>query len=185
MNAKKDLDKGIQKSLKGESIRVNYLQEEDKYSKDRYHQVYKGYDFLGDISTVRAFIQKKHDIDWNTLELLLKLMALKVFSFDSFKDVPKRFHLNRWSEFLTWGYVNLIMDHEAYDKRIYCLNTIGRNIVVTFYEYLSGEKKIPEDSKFNPLASKSNLVKFDKKRMEMIKKLNKLETPEHNKHLFL
>jgi hypothetical protein len=76
------------------------------------------------------------------------------------------------------------MDHEAYDKRIYCLNTIGRNIVVTFYEYLSGEKKIPEDSKFNPLANKSNLVKFDKKRMEMIKKLNKLEVSEHNKHLF-
>ena len=99
MNAKNELDETIQKSLKGSKISINYLHKEDKYSKVRYYQVYKGYDFLGNINTVRVYVQKKNKIDWFTLELLLKLMALKVFSYDSFKEIPKNFHLNRWNNF--------------------------------------------------------------------------------------
>ena len=185
MNAKNELDKTIQESLKGSKISINYLHKEDKYSKVRYHQVYKGYDFLGDINTVRVYIQKKNKIDWFTLELMLKLMALKVFSFDSFKEIPKNFYLNRWNNFLKLGYVNLVMDHNSYQKKIYCLNTIGRNIVISFYEYLSGEKKIPEESRLNPMANKATQLKYDKKKMEMIKKLNKAEVPDHNKYLYL
>ena len=185
MNAKNELDETIQKSLKGSKISINYLHKEDKYSKVRYYQVYKGYDFLVNINTVRVYVQKKNKIDWFTLELLLKLMALKVFSYDSFKEIPKNFHLNRWNNFLKLGYVNLVMDHNSYQKKIYCLNTIGRNIVISFYEYLSGEKKIPEESSLNPMANKATQLKYDKKKMEMIKKLNKAEVPEHNKYLYL
>jgi hypothetical protein len=185
MNAKNELDTNIKESLKGSKISINYLHKEDKYSKFRYYQVYKGYDFLGDINTVRVYVQKKNKIDWFTLELMLKLMALKVFSFESFKEIPKNFYLNKWNNFLKLGYVNLVMDHNSYQKKIYSLNTIGRNIVISFYEYLSGEKKIPEESRYNPLANKATQVKYDKKKMEMIKKLNKAEVPEHNKYLYL
>jgi hypothetical protein len=185
MDAKKYLRPSIKKDLKGKKINVLYVNTNDKYSKERFVYVSRGYDFLENISVVRAYIQKKHDISWFTLEILIKLMGMKIFSRIMFSEIPKNFSASRWNSFKEKGYVNTIMDHELTEKRLYSLNTKGRNIVIEFYEYLSGEKKIPEDKHKNPMAHPDKQIPFDRKKMDLIKKLNKLEVPEHKRYLFL
>ena len=113
MDAKKDLRPSVKKDLKGKKTNVLYINKVDKYSKERFVYVSRGYDFLENISVVRAYI------------------------------------------------------------------------VIEFYEYLSGEKKIPEDKYKNPMAHPDKQIPFDRKKMELIKKLNKLEVPEHKRFLFL
>ena len=184
MNAKKSLDKSVQKALKGKSIGINYADNSSKYSKVKFFKVYKGYDFLGNISVVRSYVQKKNDITWGTLEILLKLMEYKFFSLSMFLHIPRNFSNARWETFLKKGFVNLVMNHNESKEKIYCLNTRGRNIVISFYEYLSGEKKIPEDSVHNPMANEETQVPFDKKKLDMIKRLNKLKPAKHIKYLF-
>lgn len=184
MSAKKQLPKTVQKMIKGNNYKPTFLSEEEKYSKAKFIHVYKGYDFLENLYTIRTFIQKKYDLDFKTLELLLKLMGLRVFNREMFAEVPKYFEYRNWNSFLDMGFTNMVMDHADTDQRLYCLNTKARNIVIRFYEYLSGEKKIPEESKFNPLANKNTSVAFDKKKLEMIKKLNQLDPKEHTKYLF-
>lgn len=184
MDAKKDLDQRVQKALKGNNISINYLHKETKYSAQKFHQVYKGYDLLGDLYTVRTYIQKRYNIDLGTLEVLLKLMKMKVFSREMFSEIPRNFSLSKWNAFKDLGYFNTVMDDQSIDKRLFCLNTKGRNIVISFYEYLSGEKKIPENSRYNPMANKNTQLPFDKRKMEVIKKLNQMEVPKHTRFLF-
>jgi len=184
MDAKIDLKKNVKEGLKGKTISVIYVNKDDKYSRKRFVYVSKGYDFLENISTIRTFVQKKNNIDWVTLEVLFKLMGYKVFSRLMFSDTPKSFTHTRWRRFKNKGYINLVMDHHDAEQRLYSLNTKGRNIVISFYEYLSGEKKIPEDGSRNPMENTNKRVAYDRKKMELIKKLNKLEVPEHKRYLY-
>lgn len=184
VDAKKDLRIEVQKSLKGKNIAINYLNDKDKYTSQRFHQVYKGYDFLGDLCSVRTYIQKRYKIDFRTLEVLLKLMKYKVFTREMFSEIPKNFTLSKWNHFIKLGYLNLVMDASSIEDRLFCLNTKGRNIVISFYEYLSGEKKIPETSRHNPMANNNTKLPFDKRKMEVIKKLNQAEVAEHTRFLF-
>lgn len=184
MDAKKDLKPITKELLKGKKVNVLYANEDDKYSKERFVYVSRGYDFLENIAAVRVFVQKKHDIGWNTLELLLKLMGYKIFTRPMFSEAPRNFTDIRWKHFKARGYVSLVSDHEQADKRIFRLSTKGRNIVISFYEYLSGERKIPLDGRYNPLANSKKQVAFDKKKMELIKKMSKLPVPEHKRYLF-
>jgi len=184
MNAKKSLDKSVQKTLKGKNISINYAENNNKYTNTKFFNVYRGFDFLGNIYVVRSYVQKKNNITWATLEILLKLMEYKFFSVRMFLDVPRNFSNLKWTTFLEKDFVNLVMDHNEYKEKVYCLNTRGRMIVTSFYEYLSGEKKIPEDSVHNPMANEETKVPFDKKKLDMIKRLNKLEPAKHIKYLF-
>lgn len=184
MNAKKDLPKETQDALKGKSINIIYTDEKDKYSKKRFVYVSRGYDFLGRLYVVRTYIQKRYNLDRHALELLLMLMELKVFNRKMFADLPRPFKFARFNTFIEEGYVNLVMDDEKTENRIYTLSTKYRNIVMKFYHYLSGEEKIPEDSVHNPLANKNTQIPFDRKKLEMIKRLNKLEVPKHKRFLF-
>jgi len=183
-NGKKYLNKKTRKALKGSSIVVNVHNEKEKlkYSKVQYAAIYKGYDMLEDLFTVRTYIQKKYNIDFYLFEILLKLMGLKVFTLKQFSSMPKPFNYGRLQNLLDTGLVNLVMDNKDHDKKLYCLNTKGRNIMVRFYEYLSGEKKIPEESRFNPMAKE--LTPYDKKKMDIIRKMNSMPVPEHKKTLF-
>lgn len=185
MDVKKDLRLEIQSKLKGQKVAVSYLNDTDKYSKQRFLNVYKGYDMLENLYVVRSFVLKKYNISNQMLEMLLRLMGLKLFTWADFAETPRRFTLNRWSSVMDSGYVNLVMDHKKMEQRIYSLNTKGRNIVVNFYEYLVGEKKIPIEPSKNPMAHKKKQVAFDKKKLAFIKKLNEMEVPKHKKKMFL
>jgi len=183
-NLREYLNEETQKALKGKNIAINVHNKKEKlkYSKVQYAAIYKGYDMLENLFTVRTYIQRRYNLDHYLFEVLLKLMGLKVWTLKQFTSLPKPFNLGRLQNLLDTGLVNLIMDDTDHDKKIYCLNTKGRNIVVHFYEYLSGEKKIPEQSKFNPLAKE--ITPYDRRKMEIIKQMNRMPVPEHKKTLF-
>lgn len=181
-NAKDYLTDDVRKEMKG--FRLNFHEEDTKYSKLQFAKIYKGYDFLENIFTIRTYVQKKYNIDWPTLELLLKLMGMKIFTRAEYSKVPKDFSFSRFNTFLEMGYINIISNHTDVEQRLFILNTKAKNIVVNFYKYLSGEKRIPEDGANNPLANKNKQVAFDKKKMALIKKMNKLPIPDHKKKLF-
>ena len=191
MNKKKSvksyLSKESQAALKGNSIKLVHPSgnegAKEKYSKTQFLEVYKGYDMLENLFTVRIFVQKRYNIDHYLFEILLKLMGLKVFSRLQYSKLPKPFNYKRLQNMMDTGLINQIMDHTDSEKRLYTLNTKGRNIVINFYKYLSGEIPIPEDSKFNTMAKKDSCP-YDKKKMALIKLMNKTIVPDHIKTLY-
>lgn len=184
---KKYLSKEANLALKGSGIVVKFPTNDEgdklKYSKNQFIDVYKGYDMLEDLFTVRTYIQKKYEIDHYLFEILLKLMGMKIFTRLQYSKLPKPFNYKRLQNLLDTGLVNLIQDHYDNEKRLYCLNTKGRNIVITFYKHLVGELPIPENSRYNTMAKKDSSP-YDKKKIAVIKKLNRTEIPEHKKRLF-
>lgn len=169
-------------ALKGS--KVVFVEDEEKYTKDQYLSIYKGYDFLENLYVVRIYIQKRYKIEWGLLELLLKLMAIKVFSRSEYASLPKKkYTYRRLSSVMESGYINMVSNHADTEQRLYSLSTKGRNIVINFYQHLSGEKKIPTDAASNPMAKKSEQVNYDKKKMALIEKLNELPMKPHFKRL--
>lgn len=181
-NINSKLSQDAQRAMKGQKIQIKYNSEKEKYSKGKYAVVYKGYDFLENLGVVRDFIQRKYDVDRGLFELLLKLMGMKIFSRAEFTALPKRYTYRKLKYLIEMGYVNQISDHWDIERRVYTLNTAARNIIINFYKYLSGELKIPETEKLNPIARGE--FNFDKKKMELIKKMNQTPIPEHHKKLF-
>ena len=185
--AKEYLTSEVKSVLKEQKVGVRFLDNPEgdklKYSKMQFVEIYKGYDMLEDLFTVRTYVQKKYDIDHYLFEVLLKLMGMKVFTRLEYSKLPKPFNYKRLQNMVDTGLVNLVADHWDAEKRLYSLNTKGRNIVITFYKHLSGEVPIPEESKFNPMANKNKNTPYDKKKMEVIKQLNKTPIAEHKKFL--
>lgn len=186
--AKTYVSEKAQKELKGKGIIITHPDTDegrnDKYSKARFIQVYKGYDMLGDLFAVRTFIQKQYDINTYLFEILLKLMALRVFTRAEYREIPKSFKYSKFNNILDTGLVNMVMDHWDTERRLFALNTKGKNIMINFYKYLSGEKRIPETARYNVMANSKKQVAYDKKKLELIKRMNKLPIPEHKKFLF-
>jgi hypothetical protein len=183
-NLNKLLSKEVNAIRKSSKVKIGIKEDSDKYSKAKYLEIYQGFDMLEDLYTVRTFTIKKFDIDPNLLEILLKLMGMRIFTRLEYSKIPRNFTYGRFQSILESGYVNILMDNTDVEKRLFCLNTKGRNIVITFYEHLSGQVPIPEDSKHNPMANKNKNTPYDKKKLDLIKRMNKLEVPEHKKRLF-
>lgn len=184
MSVRKDLPEEVQEILKGKSVNLAYVSNKERYTKRKFLQIHKGYDFLAQTFVVRTYIQKRYNLNRHTLELLLILMGWKLFTRKMFSEAPRSFRFSRFNSFLEDGYINLVMDDDDVEKRIYTLSTKYRNIVIKYYHYMSGEEKIPEDSVHNPMANKNKQVAYDKKKLEMIKRLNKLEVPEHKRFMW-
>lgn len=183
--AKKNLKyvaQGAKKNLKGVSIVAT--DEKDKYSTQRYIHIYKGYDILQNLLVTRTYIQKRYNIDWQGLELLLMLMGMRLFTISDYTSLPKDFRYSRFNNVRDRGWVQLVQNHTNPDKRVFGLSSQAKNIVVMFYKCLVGEVKIPERAKDNPMARTKDQKTFDKKKMNLIKKLNKLPVKEHIKRLY-
>lgn len=187
-SGKSYLSKRAKKTIEGTNIipilPVNEEGHLEKYSKTKFLQVYKGYDMLENLFTVRTFIQKQYKIDSYQFEILLKLMGMRVFSRQQYRDIPKPYNYGKFNNIERTGTINLLQDHYDVEKRLYCLNSKGRNIIINFYKYLSGEKRIPEDGVKNVMAKKSTQLAYDKKKMALIKRMNELPVPDHKKYLF-
>lgn len=162
---------------------IRFFNEKDHYSKVRYAKIYKGYDFLEDFSTIKTYIIRKHKINGRLFPVLLKLMGMRIFSMADMAALPKNFKYNKIDNLLGTGLINVLMDHKQVYKRLYCLNQKGRNIVIEFYQCLSGEKKMPLN-RFNPLYNKKTQIPYDLKKLEVMKKLRDMPVKEHNKTLF-
>jgi hypothetical protein len=81
---------------------------------------------------------------------------------------------------ITHGLVKNSSKKTAKEFSLYTLTTDGKELVKDFYMYLSGEKKIPTKPTENKMAEPEAST-ADKKRMRMIKKLQKLPVPETKK----
>lgn len=155
-----------------------------KYSKAQHIEVFLGYDLLENFIVARPYIQKRYKIDLCLLELLLYLSPKQYFTMIDYRNMPKQFKYSTMKNLLNTGYISVLQAGSAMDKHLYCVNNKGSIIVRHFYEILSGEKKISEESFINPLALKRNTSTFDKKRMALIEKLNQSEVPESKRKLF-
>lgn len=180
-SARQSLTDSAKEAAKG--IKVSYFEEEERYTKKQFVQIYKGYDFLENFLIVRQYIQKRYDVSLRELEFMLKLMAMRLFTYEDYHNIPRAFSFNYFRTAIDKGFVVLVADHNKTQKRLYTLSTRGKNICIKFYKYLSGEEKIPETGQYNPMAVKGDQQEFDRKRMMLIKKLNKLPMKSHFRKL--
>jgi hypothetical protein len=180
--ARQYLSEEAVKKVKG--MNVTFIEDKKKYSKTQFIKIYKGYDMLENFFTVRSYIQKRYKIDIHMLEILLKLMGMRVFTRAEFSNIPKEFTYNRFNSIQDSGFINLISDHTDVEKRVWTLNGKGKIIVTNFYKYLSGEKRIPVDGTRNPMAHGKKSIAFDKKKLDLIKKMNALDPKAHIKKLY-
>ncbi len=177
--------KNVRRIAKKENMIIrndDFQHNSDVYTKAKFLQVFRGYDMCEDWFVVRTYIQKRYDIDHFLFEILLKLMGLGIFTSQDYQIQSKNFTYNRLYSLIDLGYVVMVMDSHSADDRIYKLSIKGRNIVINFYEYLVGEKKIPVDSKFNPMVKSDKT--YDKKKMNLIEIMNSLPTAEHKRFLW-
>lgn len=182
-----NVPKGAINFIKKNNVKVNIKNRgggsKVKYSKPQYLNIHQGYDFLENLIVVRKYIQKKHNINFALLEMLLYLGPKNVFTFDDYRLMSKEFRYNRIQNILDSGYVKIIFEGKNKTKHLYGMTATGKNIVGQFYELLSGERRIPEYSQQNPMAVKKAIA-YDKIKMDMIKRINQMDVKDHMKSLF-
>jgi hypothetical protein len=176
------------KSMKEKNIKLSYNRKgkskEAKYSKSHHLFFFKGYDLLENLIVVRPYIQKKFNIDLGMLELLLYLSSKQFFTQADYAEMPKQFKYRSIKNLLKTGFVGIVQNGENLGKHLYKVNRTGLEITRHFYEILSGEKKINETQYSNPLTRKKTRTPFDKKKMDLITKINQLPAPESKKGFY-
>jgi hypothetical protein len=152
--------------------------------KKKYVSCNQGYDFLENLFVVRHYVCKKNDISFRVLEMLLKLYPMNFFTYKDYYELPKHFQLVRADYLIKKGLMVEIKDKKS-DRTdsIFKLSTKAGNMVRDFYKFLSGEKPIPEEPKYNHMAKK-DASEIDKLRLEFIKKMNLTEPSDNKKQMF-
>lgn len=175
------------KTMKESNIKLVYdyndESKKNKYSKQFNLKLFQGYDILENLIVVRPYIQKKYNIDLNMLEILVYLYARKFFVQADYTDMPKQFSYRSIRNMLDTKFISIVQHGGDLSKHIYRINQSGAHIVKEFYELLSGERKFPEDHT-NPLARKKTRTKFDKRKMDLILKINQAPAPDKKKPLY-
>lgn len=175
------------KTLKENNIKLVYdynsESKKNKYSKQFNLKLFEGYDLLENFILARPYIQKKYNIDLGLFELLLYLHGKKFFTQKDYAEMPKQFRYRSIKNLMNTGYVGIVQNGENLAKHVYRLNTNASIMIKEFYEVLSGEKKFLEDYS-NPLARKKTRTAFDKKKMDLILKINQAPAPEKKKPLY-
>lgn len=154
-----------------------------KYTKQRTLGFYQGYDFLENSIVIRQYVQNRYKININTLEMLLFLFPKNFFSHSDYKVMPKQFQYRKIDSMIELGLISIVVPGKNRGYHIYSLSRQAKEIVKIYYEYLSGEKKIPEDPKINPWVRKT-VIPIDKKKMDLIKILSKQEPSDTKKAMF-
>jgi len=177
------------KAMKEQNIGVKYAanknSKKDKYSKALHLEFFCGYDLLENLIVARPYIQKRYEIDRQLLELLLYLGPKQFFTQEDYGKMPKQFKYGSIKNLLATGFVNIVQNGDCLSSHLFRVNRKGSEIIRHFYEILSGEKKIPEVPYRNPLARTTTRTAYDKKRMDLIKKINELPAPDSKKPLYL
>lgn len=146
------------------------------------------YSALQYLGVVRHYIQKKFDITYFELELLLYLVPLGIWSMADYQEFPHRYSTRTIKSVFNKGFCYAMFDKYAFSSKYQTYNTTkqAKRIVRDFYAYLYMEKTIPEISSKNPLlkasASPRDQVKA-KAIMKLNQKIRKSDkvTPEHDK----
>jgi hypothetical protein len=179
------VSKETRKTLRKNNTRVLHNQNSShrkKYTKLRTVYYQQGYDFLELLILVRPYIKKKYKISTELLDILLYLGGKKIFMQADLAELPKQFTYSSIRNLLKTGFITVLQDGGSLGDHVFTLTTTTKNIFKEFYGLLSGELKFPEDNT-NPL--KKSTAAIDKKRMQLIKKINAIPAPEKNKPLYL
>lgn len=182
---KSKLSESAQKILKKHQIKISRKNQGRgltvKYAKSKQLEMLDGYDLLENMMVARPYIQRRYDIDLGLLEVLLYLAPKSYFTQKDYAEMPKQFKYRSLNNLLDTGFFTVLQLGENMEQHLYTVNPQGNIIVRHFYEILSGEKKISEHADSNPLARKTNRAPFDRKKMQLIHKLNLLGPPEKKK----
>jgi hypothetical protein len=182
------LSKTTVKAMKEQNIIVKYASNKNskqgKYSKILHVEFFSGYDLLENMLIARPYIQKRYKIDLGLLELLLYLGPKQFFTQKDYAEMPKQFKYCSIKNLIATGFVSILQNGECMSDHLYRVNRQGSEILRHFYEILSGEKKIQEKADANPLNHKTTRTPFDKKKMDLILKINQLPAPEKKKPLY-
>lgn len=165
------------KMIKSEKmrLRLNNMGErtDDRYNKKDFLRAYKGYDAFENFMLVRAYIQKKYDIHFSTLELLLFLFPKQFFTQEDYGSISKQYTIRNIKSLLAADMIIISSRGKGFYTHLYTLSNKSRRIVFSFYDMLSGGVPIPTDKRFNKMAG-PNANAADKKKLEMIKKLQSI-----------
>lgn len=153
-----------------------------KYSKtDRKLILNEGYDVLENLSVVRLYIQRKYEISFKLLEIILYLYPRNYFTWGEYYEFPKHFQYNRMRKMIEDGIISIAVEGKGERSRLYCLSRKHRSIVTNFYAYLFGEKKIPtKQTALNRIGSSE----MDRRRHKLIQKLNGIPPSDTKKRFF-
>lgn len=184
---KERLSKTTLAAMNEQNIAIQYARNKNskagKYSKVHHVEFFTGYDLLENMLIARPYIQKRYNIDLGLLELLIYLSPKQFFTQADYAEMPKQFKYCSIKNLMNTGYIGIVQNGECLSNHIYNVNRKGSEIVRHFYEILSGEKKIPE-TRVNKLSLKNTRTPFDKKKMDLIHKINQLPAPEKKKPLY-
>src|SRR5690606_40757312 len=88
-----NIPEGALKIIKDEKIKVGFALHSDdqvvKYEKKTFLRVYRGYDFLQNLITVKYYVQRKYNIKQYDLEILLYLYPVNYFTQSDFLFIPR------------------------------------------------------------------------------------------------
>lgn len=184
---KECVPKGALKAIEEQGIIIKYKgngkSKHVKYSKLKHLEFFSGYDLLENLLITRPYIQKRYNIDLGLLELLLFLSPKQFFTQKDYAEMPKQFKYCSIKNLMNTGFVGIVQTGGCLSDHMYHVNKKGSELVRHFYEILSGEKKIPENY-INPLSRVKSRTPFDKKKMDLIKRINLLQAPEKKKALY-
>lgn len=169
----KHLSQDAQDMLKRDRVKLKKSPDPDKYSRAKAKEVnlYEGYDMLEHFLIARQYICKRYKIKIGLLEVLLHFAAPKnqFFSQKDWVLVPKQLAYSRLQPMLDKGFVSIQSEGANLAEHLFTLSNQGFAIVRGFYQYLSGERIMPE--RYTP-QSKPDACAFDKKAFNFIQKVN-------------
>ncbi|TSE11298.1 hypothetical protein [Aquimarina algiphila] len=161
-----------QEALKKRGIYLGRNPHKRKYNHSVFH-LNDHYNFLEYLLVVRIHLQKKYNISWRRLEFLLYLFPKQFFTYYDFVEFPAPYNMRRIKEMTQDGFVEKFENRKKKGQgmTIYCLTRRGKQIVTDFYQYLSGEKKLPLGKLYSPLMAEKPNIQRTLKMQKMIKKL--------------
>lgn len=107
-----------------------------------------GYDILEYWAVIRRYLQWKHEISIEDLELLFYLYPRGYFTRKDFDYFPVRWGRMRFNNLIKNGFIDNVFPERKKDC-VYRLSMKSKSIVQDAHKLLSGEKKIPITPHYN------------------------------------
>jgi hypothetical protein len=127
------------------------------------------------MGVVRHYIQRKHNLVFRELELLLYLYPVQFWSKKDYSTFPHTFSTRTVKTLFRKGLCEPIFDNIALnsDKQCYRLSKYAKRIVAAFYDHLHLQKTIPEEAKNNPLF-RVDVAPIDQMKAKAICQMNQI-----------
>lgn len=155
-----------------------------RYGVQKYLIVYEGYDFMQYLYECRMYMEKRHGIKLNVLEMYLKLYPTVSFTRQEYLDKTRGFGVScGFKPTLERGDIELFAQGKLRSSDIYVLTLRARHLVREFYELLSGEKQFHVGFSKWDLVNGTKEVDFGKDLDKALRALNNLTMKEGFKKL--